>query len=81
MTRAQKIQVLQAIQSGRGNIASLMGTVWEFWTARDKEPDIFVNEVTGQSLTESQLNERGHARPYLKFFITQKSDPRNDPII
>jgi hypothetical protein len=81
MTRAEKIQALAAIQSGRGNIASLMDTVWEYWEASDKKPDLYVNEVTGQSLTASQLEVRGQARPYLKFFITQLSDPVNDPIL
>ncbi len=79
MTRSDKIKALQAIQDGRGTIAPLMGTVWEFWTA--KKPDIFINELTGQSLTTTQLNERKHARPYLIFFVTQLSHPDNDPIL
>jgi hypothetical protein len=70
MKRTEKIKVLQAIQSGRGNIASLMGNVWEIWTGTNKEPGIFTNEVTGQKLTASQLWERKQARPYLNTFET-----------
>jgi len=81
MTRTDKIKALQAIQDGRGNIAPLMGTVWEYWEASDKKPDIFTNEVTGQSLTASQLNERKRARPYLNFFVAHLPHPDNDPIL
>jgi hypothetical protein len=80
MTRQEKIKALQAIQSGRGTIESLMGTVWEFWEASDMEPDIFTNEKTGQRLTASQLEERKQARPYLNYFLTQLTHPDDEPI-
>ena len=58
----------------------LMEKVREFWEADETGQDIFINEDKGLRLTRSQLHERHQARPYITYFITHLSDPRDEPI-
>lgn len=80
-SRMDKIKFLQNIKEGKATIQELMPVKVEFWTECDSEPNVFINEDTGERMTAAELDTRKQsAGSKIILFIEQRTNSKDEPI-
>jgi hypothetical protein len=70
VSRREKIRLLSELQSGKRMLRELRPWKAELWYQHSYNPDVFINEVTGELITAAQMQERQKHKGDDVLFIT-----------
>ncbi len=69
-SRTDKIKFLQNIQQGKATIQELLPVKVELWKQYSDEPDKYINEKTGQIISNAEMEQKEKHKGNNILFVT-----------
>jgi hypothetical protein len=78
-SRIGKINFLQRLRQGKASIYEIMPHKIELWKQYNDEPDKYINEKTGQVITNAEMEEKEKHKGNNILFVTIQQRNGHEP--